>query len=336
MRHATSYESLRIRILRVRRTEISASATLSHSQSSRIDDASLRLDDIRSMLISRPAFLLGAIVALAGLGGCGQILTPLGPVAAGNRLILLDALAIMLCIVLPVIVLTLGFAWWYRASNVRATYRPDFIYSGRLELLVWAVPLLVTIFLAGLTWVGSHELDPARPLDSPRPALEIQVVSMDWKWLFIYPDRHVASVNELVLPMATPIHFRLTSASVMNAFFIPRLGSMIYTMNGMTTQLNLQADQPGELRGLSSQYSGEGFSDMHFAVRILPSDGFSRWIAQADQTEQKLDRARYWSLAQPSQSVGPMVFKDVAPDLFDAIVSGAIPSVPLKQTNGGL
>ena len=170
----------------------------------------------------------------------------------------------MLAIVVPTIAATFAFAWWFRASNTRATYLPDWEYSGRIELIVWAIPLLVIMLLGGVAWIGSHDLDPAKPLASNTPPLEVQVVSLDWKWLFIYPDQHIASVNQLVVPAGTPIHFSLTSASVMNAFFVPQLGSMIYTMNGMTTQLYLQADAPGTFLGLSSHFSGDGFSGHAF------------------------------------------------------------------------
>src|SRR6266850_772316 len=189
------------------------------------------------------------------------VLDPQGSIGIAEKTILIDSLAIMLAIVVPTIAATLGFAWWFRASNRRATYLPDWAYSGRIELVVWAIPLLVIILLGGVAWIGSHELDPAKPLASNTPPLEIQGVSLDWKWLFIYPDQRVASVNQLVVPAGVPLHFSLTSASVMNAFFIPRLGSMIYTMNGMTTQLNLQADAPSTFRGQSSHFSGDGFSD---------------------------------------------------------------------------
>ncbi len=177
------------------------------------------------------------------------VLDPQGIIGIAEKTILTDSLAIMLAIVIPTIAATFAFAWWFRASNTRARYLPDFAYSGRLELIVWAIPLLVIMLLGGVTWIGSHDLDPAKPLASNTPPLEVQVVSLDWKWLFIYPEQHVASVNQLVVPAGVPVHFSLTSASVMNAFFIPQLGSMIYTMNGMTTQLNLQADAPGTFRG---------------------------------------------------------------------------------------
>ena len=190
-----------------------------------------------------------------------------------ERLILLDATAIMLGVVVPVILATLVFAWWFRAGNSKATYRPDWAYSGRLEAIVWSIPALVVLFLGGIGWVSSHDLDPGKAIESNAAPLEIQVVSLDWKWLFIYPTQGIASVNRLVVPAGTPIHFRLTSATVMNSFFVPQLGSQIYTMAGMATQLNLLADQPGTYPGLSAQFSGEGF----FRHEIRPpGDGSGR------------------------------------------------------------
>ncbi len=183
------------------------------------------------------------------LTGCQGILDPKGYIGQANKTILIDSLAIMLAIVIPTIAATLGFAYWFRASNTKAKYLPDFAYSGRVELITWSIPLLTIILLGGVAWIGSHELDPAEPLPSKTPPLQVQGVSLDWKWLFIYPDQHIASVNQLVVPIGVPIHFALTSASVMNTFFIPQLGSMIYTMNGMATQLNLDAEQAGHVSG---------------------------------------------------------------------------------------
>jgi len=174
------------------------------------------------------------------------ILDPHGPVGGSERLILLNATAIMLVVVVPVIVLTIAFAWWYRASNSAPDYRPDWVYSGRVELVVWAIPAMVVILLAGVAWIGSHDLDPAAKLESPDKPLRIEAVSLDWKWLFIYPDQHVAMVNQLIVPAGAPLEFTLTSATVMNAFFVPQLGTQIYTMPGMTTHLNLLADQTGD------------------------------------------------------------------------------------------
>src|SRR3984885_84273 len=206
-----------------------------------------------------------ALVLPLTLEGCRTaVLSPAGPIGAANRTILLDALAIMLAIVVPTIVAILAFAWWFRASNTRARRQPGFTYSGRVELIVWSIPALVVFFLGGIAWIGSQLLDPARPIASTTKPLEIQVVSLDWKWLFIYPEQGVASMNYLVAPAGVPLHFRITSASVFNVFFVPRLGSEIYSRYGMTTQLNLQADRPGIYHGLSAHFSGDGFSEMAF------------------------------------------------------------------------
>ena len=182
---------------------------------------------------------------------------------------------------IPTILATLAAAWWYRSSNARARYLPDFEYSGALELIVWAIPLLTIMLLGGVAWIGAHDLDPASPIELKEEPLNVQVVSLDWKWLFIYPDQHVASVNRLVIPAGTPIHFRLTSGSVMTAFFVPQLGSMIYTMNRMGTQLHLLADDPGTFRGLATQMSGDGFADMHFEVVAKTAPEFYDWLGQA-------------------------------------------------------
>ena len=261
-------------------------------------------------------------IGLPALAGChAVVLDPKGPVGAANRTILLDSLAIMLAIVVPTILATIGIAWWYRASNKRARYLPTWAFSGKVELVVWSIPLMVIILLGGVAWIGSHELDPAKPISSTAAPLEIQVVSLDWKWLFIYPNERVALVNQLVIPAGVPVHFRLTSSSVMNAFFIPQLGSMIYTMNGMATELWLRADTPGLFRGLSSHYSGEGFSDMHFEVRAVPTDQFAGWLATTRGGGSALDEAAYSTLAWPSVNVAPSAFAAVDQDLFKKIVA---------------
>jgi cytochrome o ubiquinol oxidase subunit 2 len=271
--------------------------------------------------------------ALALLGGCdAAVLDPQGPIGIADKTILIDSLAIMLAIVVPTIAATLAFAWWFRAANTRATYRPDFTYSGRIELIVWSIPVLVIMLLGGVAWIGSHDLDPAKPLASDTPPLEIQGVSLDWKWLFIYPSEGVASVNQLVVPAGVPIHFSLTSASVMNAFFIPQLGSMIYTMNGMTTQLNLRADAPGTYLGLSSHYSGDGFSDMHFDVQALPAEQFAAWINSIHNAGPTLDDKAYAGLAMQSVSKNPFTFGAADPGLFQQIVMQQLPPGPGPQS----
>jgi len=277
---------------------------------------------IRKHLSLLSAVLLGTL-SLAGCGG--GVLDPAGPVGQQELVILIDSLAIMLVIVVPTILCTLGFAFWYRASNTRASYAPRWSYSGRLELLVWSIPALVVCFLSGIAWTGSHALDPAQPLSSERRPLEVQVVSLDWKWLFIYPQEHIASVNELVIPAGTPVHFRLTSASVMNVFFVPRLGSEIYTMNGMVTELNLAADKPGTFPGLAAHFNGDGFSDMHFKTRAIAPEAFSAWIASTRAAGPQLDETTYRELLHQSVIPTSYTYRSVASDLFDEITAQHLP-----------
>jgi cytochrome o ubiquinol oxidase subunit II len=253
------------------------------------------------------------------------VLDPEGPVSSAERLILLNATGIMLVVVAPVIVLTLGFAWWYRSSNKRATYRPDWHYSGQIELVVWAIPTMVVILLAGVTWIGSHQLDPVVKLVSDAKPLRIEVVSLDWKWLFIYPDHQVATVNQLVVPSGTPVEFMLTSATVMNAFFVPQLGTQIYTMPGMTTRLSLLADRTGDYPGLSSHFSGDGFSDMRFVVHAVPTSEFDAWIAHTRSDMPALSSATYSQLARASSNVAVQSFGSVEPLLYEHILQTAAP-----------
>ena len=256
------------------------------------------------------------------------VLDPQGPVGSAEKSILIDSMAIMLAIVVPTIVGALGVAWWFRKSNARARYLPDWAYSGQVELIVWGIPVLVITLLGGVAWIGSHQLDPAQPIAANTPAIQIQGVSLDWKWLFIYPDQHVASVNQLVVPAGVPVRFSLTSASVMNFFFIDKVCSLIYTMNGMSTQLNLRADQPGEFAGLSTHYSGDGFSDMHFQMRAVPADQFQGWIADTRKAGPTLDTGSYANLAKQSQNVTPFTYRDVEQGLFQRIVAQEVPPGP--------
>ena len=267
------------------------------------------------------------LICLALLAGCGRaVLEPAGPVTRDERLILIDSLAIMLAIVIPVIAVTLAFAWWYRRSNTRARYLPTFHYSGRLELIIWSIPTLVIVFLGGIAWIGSHDLDPARKLDSPVKPIEIDVVSLDWKWLFIYPEQDVASVNRLIVPAGVPLHFRVTSATVFNVFFVPQLGSELYTMPGMAGTLNLLADHPGTYPGLSAHFSGDGFSDMHFDVQAVSQADFDAWAAATRAAGRALDDPAYRDLLVPSQHVPPYTYRSVRPGLFQAIVTQRLPA----------
>jgi cytochrome o ubiquinol oxidase subunit 2 len=269
--------------------------------------------------------------------GCGGVLDPVGPVGAQEKQILLNSTAIMLAIVIPVMIATVAFAWWFRRGNKTAEYRPDWEYSGAIELVIWSVPALTVVLLGGIAWIGSHDLEPSKPLASPVRAIEVDVVSLDWKWLFIYPDQGVATVNRLVVPAGTPISFRLTSATVWNSFFIPQMGTMIYTMPGMTTRLNLQADRQGNYDGQSSHFSGDGFSGMRFTVHALPPQEFAAWAQGARGKGPTLDSRGYVELARPSSYVKPITYGGVAPGLFEAIATNRAPApgAPPNQPSPG-
>jgi cytochrome o ubiquinol oxidase subunit 2 len=265
--------------------------------------------------------LPGLLFSTAALSGCSEgILDPKGPIAGAERLLLINSTAIMLVVVVPVIVATLVFAWWYRASNLRATRSLDVAYEGRIEFVTWSIPALIVILLGGVSWIGSHQLDPRTPIPADARSLRVDVVALDWKWLFIYPDQGVAAVNQLVVPAGTPVTFRITSATVMNSFFVPQLGSQIYAMSGMTTHLNLLADRPGEYPGISANFSGDGFADMRFTVKSMSQSDFAAWLQQARGTGTALDTAAYAALARPSRTVPPMTYRAVEPNIFERIL----------------
>jgi cytochrome o ubiquinol oxidase subunit 2 len=272
------------------------------------------------------------LIGATTLGGCSEgVLDPQGPIASAQRLILFNATGIMLAIVIPTMLATLAFAFWFRASNSRAIYLPEFSYSGRLELLVWSIPIMTVLLVGGVAWVGSYDLDPPRPIASALKPLKVQVVSLDWKWLFIYPEQGVASVNQLTIPVATPVSFELTSSGVMNSFFVPQLGSQIYTMAKMVTRLNLKADHPGKYRGFSAQFSGDGFADMQFSTDVVPTEQFAQWVAATRNTGVALNAQSYIDLAKPSKAVRPFTYRDVAPNFFSDILNSAISAYPPSQ-----
>ncbi|UWU94233.1 ubiquinol oxidase subunit II [Bradyrhizobium sp. CB1015] len=264
------------------------------------------------------------LLAAAMLGGCdGGVLDPKGPIALAERQILFNATGVMLAIVIPVALATLGVAFWFRASNERARYRPDFVYSGRIEMLVWSIPLMTVLLVGTVAWIGAYDLDPPKPIASSTRPLKIQVVSLDWKWLFIYPEQGVASVNHLTIPVGTPVSFELTSSGVMNSFFVPQLAGQIYTMAGMVTRLNLRADDPGTYRGMSANYSGAGFSDMVFKVDAVAPDSFAQWVAATRNAGPVLDALSYAVLVRPSRAVLPFTYRSVVGGLFTDIMSAA-------------
>ncbi|MFD1703563.1 ubiquinol oxidase subunit II [Methylopila henanensis] len=274
---------------------------------------------------------LAVLPLLLFLAGCDMVvMSPSGDIAAQQRDLIVISTLLMLLIIVPVIALTFLFAWRYRASNKEATYDPDWHHSTQLEVVIWAAPLVIIIALGAITWTSTHLLDPYRPLariDESRPLpegvkpLEVRAVALDWKWLFIYPDLGVATVNELAAPVDTPINFRITSSTVMNSFFVPALAGQIYAMAGMETKLHAVINKPGVYDGFSANYSGAGFSDMRFKFHGVDQAGFDAWVAKAKESGQTLDRAGYLELEKPSVREPVKLYANVENDLFDAILN---------------
>ncbi|MBF5006218.1 ubiquinol oxidase subunit II [Diaphorobacter caeni] len=281
-----------------------------------------------------PAWL-GAAALTALLTGCSKavVLNPAGDVAAQQGQLVITATLLMLIIIVPVIILTLLFAWKYRQSNTEARYEPEWHHSTSLELVIWTVPLLIIIALGALTWISTHKLDPYRPLDrvsatkaldpNVKP-LEIQVVSLDWKWLFFYPEQGIATVNEVAAPVDRPILFKLTSANTMNAFYVPDLAGMIYTMPGMQTELNAVINKAGEYKGMSSHYSGAGFAGMTFKFKGMADEDFAKWIAAAKTEGKPLDAATYLNLAKPSERNPVERFSTVDDGLYNKVLNRCV------------
>ena len=295
---------------------------------------------------------LAALSLAALLGGCrAVVLSPSGDVAAQQRDLLIESTLLMLLIILPVMFLTALFAWRYRHSNKDARYEPDWDHSTQLELVIWAMPLLIIICLGALTWVGTHLLDPYRNIGRVGPGqavtnaqpLEVDVVALDWKWLFIYPQYGIATVNELDTPVGRPIDFRITSATVMNSFYIPTLAGQIYAMAGMETRLHAVMNKPGDFEGLSANYSGAGFSDMHFGFHSLSSAAFDQWVGSVKAQGETLDRSSYALLERPSEKEPIRHYKSVEKTLYSAIVNmcadpgamcmGKMPSMNAKDSD---
>ncbi len=274
-------------------------------------------------------FLIANIVILgASLSGCTEgVLVTHGPVGEAEKILLLEALITMSFVVIPVIVLALSFFWWFRSTNKKAIYRPDWEYSGRIEFSIWMVPMLVVLFLSAIAWTGAHDLDPYQPIESEQRPLNVQVISMDWKWLFIYPDLGIASVNELALPVGVPVDFKLTSATVMNSFFIPSVGGQIYTMAGMQTSLSLLVSDPGTYEGMSAQFSGDGFSDMHFPMLALNQSDFDAWAAKVKSEVGTLNQAEYLRLANTHKTSNVEHFSSVNIDIFGYAIRQSVASV---------
>lgn len=265
------------------------------------------------------------------LGACkAEVLSPAGDIALQQRDLVIISTVLMLLIIVPVMALTVWFAWRYRESNASAEYEPDWDHSTQLELIIWSAPLLIIICLGALTWMGTHLLDPYRPLarvSSGTPVtrdmtpLKVDVVALDWKWLFIYPQYGVATVNEMAAPVDRPIDFRITASSVMNSFYVPALAGQIYAMPGMQTKLHAVINKAGVYQGFSANYSGAGFSGMHFAFHGVPDGDFDKWIGEAKAAGGTLSRSEYLELERPSENVPVRRYASVDAGLFNAILN---------------
>ncbi len=263
-----------------------------------------------------------AVAALASLSGCDWVLfDSKGAVGIAQRDLILVCIGLMLIVVIPAIILSIVFPWKYRASNKNADYAPDWAHSTKIEIVVWGVPLIIIAILTAIVWKSTHELDPYRPLDVPGEPLHVQVIATDWKWVFVYPDLGIATINQLNFPVDRQVEFEITSNSTMNTFFIPQLGGQIYAMAGMRTKLHLVANEVGEYRGMSGNYSGHGFSKMNFIATASTDEDFDRWVKQVRSSAPIVfDFATFKRIAQPSHGHAVVHFAKVEPGLFKRVI----------------
>lgn len=256
------------------------------------------------------------------LAGCNlDVMNPKGSVGIAEKSLIVTSIWAMLIVVVPVIALTLLFAWRYRASNRNAAYQPKWAHSNLIEVVIWVIPSLIILYLAVLTWTSTHQLDPYKPLQSDVKPINVEVVALDWKWMFIYPDIGIATVNQVAFPVGTPVNFRITSDSVMNSFLIPQLGGQIYAMAGMQTQLHLIANEAGNYAGESSNFSGRGFSDMQFRALATSNDQFNAWVEKVKTSPNRLDANTYRTLAVPGEKQPVEYFSSIDPRIFHNIIA---------------
>jgi cytochrome o ubiquinol oxidase subunit II len=262
-----------------------------------------------------------ALAAFLPLGGCQfALMDPKGQIGVHEKSLILLSTGLMLIVVVPVIVLTLVFAYWYRSSNGKATYMPNWAHSNRIEAVVWTVPCLIILAMAGIAWKTTHELDPYKPIASTAKPIRIDAIALDWKWLFVYPDQHIAVVNQVAFPVGVPVDFHVTSDSVMNSLFIPRLGGQIYAMAGMETELHLIANEAGSYDGMSANFSGSGFSGMKFKALATSSADFDAWVQKIRQTGGPLDGSSYATLEKPSENNAVAYFAPAESGLFEQLI----------------
>lgn len=273
------------------------------------------------MLIRNFAKASCAMAALM-LAGCeGGVLDPKGQVGIDEKQLIVIATLLMLIVVIPVIVMTLYFAWKYRDGRDHEIYAPKWAHSKTIELVVWCVPIVIVGILGVITWHSTHKLDPYQPLEHEAEPITVEVVSLNWKWLFIYPEQGIASVNELAFPANVPVNFKISSDTAMNSFFIPQLGSQIYSMAGMTTKLHLIANEPGTYKGISANYSGAGFTGMKFNAIATPTrDDFNAWVAKVKREGAALGPESYRELAKESSNNPVSYYASVSDGLFEQIV----------------
>lgn len=271
-------------------------------------------------------YLLIPIVGVVALSTAllfGQdipVLDPKGTIATQQRDLIIIATLLMLIVIVPVYVLTIVIAWRYRAGNKKAHYTPNWDGSRLLEFIWWGLPFAIIFVLGIIIWKSSHELDPYKPLVREKEAISIQVVSLQWKWLFIYPEQRIASVNFVQFPERTPVNFKITSDAPMNSFWIPNLGGQVYAMSGMSTKLHLMADGVGDYRGVSANISGEGFSEMKFTARSSSQADFEKWIQEIKQSKNKLSIDEYNRLAKPSRDNKVKYYSSTDQDLYDKVI----------------
>jgi cytochrome o ubiquinol oxidase subunit 2 len=247
-----------------------------------------------------------------------------GPIAEKERNLMIFALVLSLVVIIPVYFLTFFFAWKYREGN-KAEYKPDWDHSRLAETTWWLIPSLLILILSVITWRSSHDLDPFKPLASTTPSTTIEVVALDWKWLFIYPDQQIATVNYVQLPVNTPIRFKITADAPMNSFWIPQLGGQIYAMSGMSTEVNLQANELGSFRGSSANISGKGFAGMHFTAESTSRTDFNAWASSVRNSGNSLDSRVYAAIARPSENVPPQFYELTQPDLYNNVIAKYMP-----------
>jgi cytochrome o ubiquinol oxidase subunit 2 len=265
--------------------------------------------------------LLGIVLVASLLNGCDwTLLDPKGQVGLEEKNLIITSTALMLIVVIPVIIMTIMFAWKYREGNKDATYTPNWSHSNKIEIVVWTIPCIIILALGVVTWNSSHSLDPGKPIESTEPPMVIEAVALDWKWLFIYPEQGIATVNEINFPVNVPVEFRVTSGTVMNSFFIPALGSQIYAMAGMQNRVNLIANEAGTFEGLSANYSGAGFSDMKFKATAGTPAEFDAWVQKVKASGQTLNADTYHTLEAPTIKAPVAYYATVTPKFYETII----------------